>query len=124
MFGRQARLSGDVIYGTTNTTEQSVDDYARTLRRRTEDAFTLASQYSLRQQLRQKELYDRKVHAKPFEKGEYVWLNSPMEWRGTSKKLHHPWSGQFKVLKGYQILPTGFSSCKEENKGGLSISTD
>ena len=30
--GYQARLSVDMIYGTTNTSEQAVTDYARTLR--------------------------------------------------------------------------------------------
>ena len=91
MFGHQARLPADVIYGTTNTTEQSVNEYARTLRRIMEGAFTLARQHSLKQQLKQKELYDRKIHGKPFEKGDYVWLDSPMGQGGASKKLHHPW---------------------------------
>ena len=99
MFGRQARLPADVIYGTANTAEQSVTDYARTLRRKMENAFILAREHSLKQHHKQKELYDRKVHGKPFEKGDYIWLNSPMGRRGTSKKLHHPWTGPFKVLK-------------------------
>jgi len=99
MFGFQARLPVDVIYGTTDTSEQSVTDYARILRRRMETAFTLARQHSLKQQLKQKELYNRSVHGKPFEKGDYVWLISPMGQGGASKKLHHPYLGPFIVLK-------------------------
>ena len=124
MFGRQARLPADVIYGAPNITEQSqsVSDYARTLKGRMEDAFTLARQHSLKQHHRQKELYERKVHGKPFEKGEYVWLNSPMGQTGTSRKLHHPWTGPFKVLKEYLISPTGSRSWEGENIRRLFIS--
>ena len=101
MFGRQARLLADVIYGTPNIAEQSQSayEYARNLKRRMENAFTLARQHSLKHHQRQKELYVGKVHGKPFEKGEYVWLNSPMGQKGASRKLHHPWAGPFKVLK-------------------------
>ena len=99
MFGRQARLPADVIYGAPNTDERSVTDYAMALRRRMENAFTLARQHSLTQHLKQKELYDKKIHGRPFKEGEYVWLSSPMGRRGASKKLHHPWSGPFRVLK-------------------------
>ena len=44
MFGRQARLPADVIYGIPNIAEQSqsASDYARNLKRRMENAFTLA----------------------------------------------------------------------------------
>ena len=121
MFGRQARLPADVIYGTANTAEQSVTDYARTLRRKMENAFILAREHSLKPHHRQKELYDRKVHGKPFEKGDYVWLNSPMGRRGTSKKLHHPWTGPFKVLTR---ISAGSNSWKGENIGRSYILID
>ena len=94
MFGHQARLPADVIYGTPKIAEQSqsASEYARNLKRKKGNAFTLARQHSLKHHQRQKELYDRKVHGKPFEKGEYVWLNSPMGQKGVSRKLHHPWA--------------------------------
>ena len=43
---------------------------------------------------RQRDIYDRKVHGKPFEKGDLVWLHCPAVPRGRSKKLHRPWSGR------------------------------
>ena len=59
----------------------------------------------------QKQLYDRKVHGKPYEIGDMVWLHSPVVPRGTSRKLFHPWSGPHKVVKRlsditYRILNT------------------
>ena len=78
MFGRQARIPADVMYGTPTSTNHSVNEYAVTLQKQMDKAFGLARQHSLSKQLRQKELYDLKVHGKPFKKGDYVWLNTPM----------------------------------------------
>ena len=41
--------------------------------------------------------YDLKVHGKPYEVGDYVWLQSQAPKR-TSRKLHHPWTGPYKVI--------------------------
>ena len=49
---------------------------------------------------REKELYDRKVHGKPLEIGDLVWLHCPAVPRGHSKKLHRPWSGPHRVVSG------------------------
>ena len=64
-----------------------------------EKAFNLARQHSFSKQLRQKEIYDRKVHGKPYKQGSFVWLITPMGRRGPSKKLYHPLSGPYKVVK-------------------------
>eukprot|EP00731_Ephydatia_muelleri_P009815 Em0005g401a len=48
---------------------------------------------------RQKDIYDEKVHGKPFVPGELVWLHSPAVPRGQSRKLHLPWKGPLKVLE-------------------------
>ena len=50
-------------------------------------------------QQRQKALYDDKVHRKPFAVGDRVWLHSPVVPRGKSRKLHHPWTGPWQVVK-------------------------
>ena len=47
---------------------------------------------------RQKEIYDRKVHGEPYKAGDLVWLYHPAVPQGHSRKLHHPWTGPFKVL--------------------------
>ena len=62
MFGRQARILADVMFGTPLSTTQSVNEFAATLRKQLEKAFNLARHQSLTKQLRQKELSDKKIH--------------------------------------------------------------
>ena len=50
-----------------------------------EKAFNLARHHSLSKQLRQKELYDKKIDGKPYEQDDFVWLNTPMGRKGPSK---------------------------------------
>ena len=47
---------------------------------------------------RQKEVYDKRSHGKPYEKGDLVWLNTPVVPRGQAKKLHHPWAGPYRIV--------------------------
>ena len=51
------------------------------------------------QQRRQKNLYDRKVAGAPYCVGDLVWLHSPAVARGSSRKLHRPWQGPYKIVK-------------------------
>ena len=125
MFGRQARIPADVMYGTPTSTNHSVNDYAATLWKQMDKAFGLARQHLLSKQLRQNMLYNLKVHGKPFKKGDSVWLNTPMGLQGPSKKLYHPWAGPHKVVKSCQILTIELSRCKANNDiGKLSILID
>eukprot|EP00731_Ephydatia_muelleri_P006231 Em0003g479a len=77
MFGRQARLPLDLMTGTGGSKDRS---------------------YAGMQQQRQKDLYDKRAHGKPYIIGDYVWLHSPVVPRGGSRKLHHPWTGPYKVI--------------------------
>ena len=52
------------------------------------------------EQQRQKDFYNVKVHGDPYQKGDLVWLHTPVVKNlGASRKLHHPWTGHFKVVK-------------------------
>eukprot|EP00731_Ephydatia_muelleri_P033166 Em0025g122a len=73
MFGREAKLPVDLMYG-SNRIEERLSEHRR-----------------------QKDIYDEKVHGKPFVPGELVWL--PAVPRGQSRKLHLPWKGPLKVLE-------------------------
>ena len=48
---------------------------------------------------RQKCQYDNRTQGKSFERGDLVWLHSPTVSRGKPRKLHHPWTGPFRVVK-------------------------
>jgi len=90
MFGRQARIPADVMYGAPTSSAQSVNEYAAALRKQLDSAFVNARKHSLSSHLQQMELYDRKVNGKPLKKGDLVWLHSPLSKRGVNKKLYHP----------------------------------
>ena len=49
--------------------------------------------------LRQKELYDRKIHVEKFTIGQLVWLCNPIIPKGNSHKLHSPWVSPYKIIK-------------------------
>ena len=48
--------------------------------------------------LDRQEIYDRRVHGNPIEKGELVWLYSSATPQGECRKLHQPWSGPYKII--------------------------
>ena len=99
MFGRQARLPVGLMFRTDKPKNSTPAEYATQLRDSLEQAFgnvraTMGSKLET-----QKQLYDHKVHGEPFTPRSIVWLHSPAVPRGESRKLHHPWTGPWKVLK-------------------------
>ena len=99
MFGRQAKLPIDLMYGTNQMEPNTTSEYARCLKDALQEAYALVRERCQTEHKRQKELYDQKVHGKPFSPGELVWLHSTAVPRGRSRKLHHPWKGPFKVME-------------------------
>ena len=100
MFGREAQLPLDILYGTNQPTAvHSMGEYAKQLQNRLLTAYELVREHISTQHQRQKTLYDKKVHGKPYKPGDLVWLHSPVPPRGSSHKLYHPWTGPFKVVK-------------------------
>ena len=78
MFGREARLPADVIFGIPpNSIPQQVNQYALDLRARPESAYRLVQDHMGIQHVRQKTLYDKSVHGDPYKAGELVWLHFP-----------------------------------------------
>ena len=96
MFGRQARLPVDLVYG-TRVDQTPVSEYALATKHALEEAYRLVREKLDATHCLQKSYYDKKVHGKPFMVGDLVWLHSPVVPRGHSKKLHHPWSGPYRV---------------------------
>lgn len=99
MFGREAKLPVDLMYGSNPMETKPVADYALQLKRGLQNAYALVREHCKAEHKRQKVLYDEKVHGKPFNPGDMVWLLSPAIPRGQSKKLHLPWKGPFKVIE-------------------------
>ena len=103
MFGRQAQLPIDIIYRPTHADSQtaplSTNEYASLLQTRLRTAFDLVREHASTNHQRQKAFYDQKVHGKPYMPGDLVWFYSSVPQKGSSRKLYHPWTGPFKVVK-------------------------
>ena len=99
MFGRQARIPLDLMYQTPVTEARNTSQYVWTLRKSLQDAYALVRDNLHAASFRQKELYDEKIHGKPYNVGDLVWLHNPAVPRGQARKLYCPWTGPFKVVK-------------------------
>ena len=99
MFGRETKLPIDLAYGTQTQDVTLVSQHARDLKKTLEQAYDKVRQKLAAGHEKRKEIYDRKIHGEPFTPGDHVWLLNPAVARGKSKKLHHPWTGPFRVLK-------------------------
>ena len=99
MFGRQAQLPLDLMYGTGQREEVPTTEYARKLKQSLEEAYALVRTRLSAQHERRKAIYDQKIHGDPYTQGDLVWLHSPAVSRGLSRKLHHVWKGPFRVLE-------------------------
>ena len=89
----------DIMYGTPVPEESTASEYATSLKCSLEAAYKHVRDQMGHKQDRQKELYDRLVHGKPFEPGNLVWLHCPAVPRGQSRKLHRPWTSPFRVVR-------------------------
>ena len=71
MYGRQARLSVDLMYG-TKSTGTSVSEYAKELGGKLSMAFEQTRKRTGCMQQRQRELYNKHIHGVPFEAADLV----------------------------------------------------
>ena len=98
MFGREARLPIDLMYGTGNN-DITTTEYATQLKKGLEDAYECAREKLGASHERRKEYYDIRIHGKPSVEGDLVWLHSTVIPSGQSRKLNHPWTGPYKIIK-------------------------
>ena len=89
MFGRQAKLPIDLMYGSpvAVTQELPVSDYAILLKKSLEDAYSVTREKLGVSHTRRKEQHYKRVHGKPFEPEDLVWLHSTVIPPGHSRKL-------------------------------------
>ena len=100
VFGREARLQVDVMYGLPpQTSPTEVNQYALDLRLHIEKAYQQVREHMGLQHQRQKELYNKSSNGDPFKVGDMVWLHCPAVPRGKSPKLHCFWQGPYRIHK-------------------------
>ena len=112
MYGREARLPADLDFGITSPSQDDVSHvrYSRQMQMVLNYAYQKARETLGSVQKRQKLLYDRSVHGKPYKQGDLVWLHSTVVPPQSHRKLHHPWSGPYRIILklsdlNYKIAP-------------------
>ena len=102
LFGREAAMPLDLVYGDPAHSDRqawSTQDWAKELKDRCSKAIHYA-QANLECVIhRARQRYYNKVNGDPIEENDLVWLITPKVPVGTSKKLHSPWTGPWKVTK-------------------------
>ena len=101
MYGRKVQLPLELMYGGPPSAPgyTSTTEYATQLKITLQEAYQRVREKTGQKLDRQKELYDEKVHGKPYSKGDLVWLHTTVTRKGTARKFHHPWTGPFLVIK-------------------------
>ena len=77
MYGRQAKLPVDIMYGDPESDVTTSTEYASKLKSTLQNSYEIVRTKMQAELKREKEFYDEKVHGKPFEVDDLVWLHSP-----------------------------------------------
>ena len=112
MFGRTTRMPIDLVCGTNNPNSQNVHCFVRDMANVLENGYRHVRLTMGLKQKHQKELYDQKRHGDPYNVGDLVWLHSPVVPHGSSRKLHHPWTGPYKIVKKLSGITYCIQSCR------------
>ena len=81
------------------TQKATSSEYAADLKQSLEKAYDKVRTITGTQHLLQKRLYNRHVHGEPHQVGDHVWMHTTVLACGNTKKLHHPWTGSYCVVK-------------------------
>ena len=100
MFGRQAHMPVDLMYGPpTPAMEKSTNQFANDLRNKLDRAYQRVREQMGHMLDHQKAHYDKRAHGEPYKEGDLVWLHSTVVPRGRARKLHRPWTGPYRVVR-------------------------
>ena len=99
LYGRQPRLPMDVSMLPPRDISASIADHRARVVENIEIAQRIAKENIQRAQQRMKDYHD--LHAVPvrFQVGDSVWVYTPRNRKGLSKKLAHNWHGPYRIVQ-------------------------
>jgi len=100
MFGREARIPADLVYGTPPTGDghfDSVVDFVASQQTELRKAFELVRQHLGTAAVRRKNSYDMRSRAQIYNVGDWVWCLSPRHKMKRGSKWRSPYEGPFLV---------------------------
>ena len=100
-MGREVRLPGELVFGSTNTYDgeeiTSYGEYVDILKARMQHAHEIARKYMSSASKRSKELYDTKIAFHRYDEGDLVWCLMETRKVGVAPKLEFVYEGPFLV---------------------------
>ena len=119
LFGRDASLPLDIIYGLPpETTASNPVEYAQKLRKRLDTVFSQARLHLQASISRARRQYSNSVQGRPLAPGDLVWLFTPNLSTG-GKKLSRLWTGPWQVTE--ELSPVLFQITTHGNWNRTSI---
>lgn len=100
MYGREARLPVDIVYGTQSLVSSTVDTYAQKSCRLLEESFNRVRDHLSAGHHQSKKTYMTNVSMVILIKLEILsgyWILSLD--KDKSRKFHHPWKGPYQIVK-------------------------
>ena len=94
IHGREARLPVDLMFGPSPTDTTSPNEYMTQLQVSLREAYQRVRTNLTTAHNRQKEYYNQRIHGRPIQPGDLVWLLTTAVPVGHSRKLHCPWTLQ------------------------------
>jgi len=98
LYGREAALPLDLLYGQPYVDQHSSIAYVNQLRARLTTVFKMARQEQQAAIQRARRLYRGRQEGGPLQVGELVWLYTPRS-SGASRKLALYWTGPWEIVK-------------------------
>ena len=97
LFGKEARYPNDLFYSKPlGDPRLVVGEHGLELNEKLYEVHSHAQATMGKEQRRQCNFFNRKVHGDPFKAGDLVWLFEPH--RAKSRKTYLPWQGPYEVL--------------------------
>ena len=101
MFGREARIPADIVYGTPqdDTRFNSAVDFVAARQDKLREAFEVVRQHLGTSAVRRKAAYDMRTRPHSYNIGDWVWFLSPRHKMKRGRKWQSPYEGPFLVVK-------------------------
>jgi hypothetical protein len=98
VFGRELRLTCDLLFGVHPDKKRPTTDYAADLVDHLHDIHSYVRQHLKLARDRMKTRYDKLTNSTGYQEGDSVWLYRPTRTKGKSPKLQSSWEGPYKVV--------------------------
>lgn len=126
MFGREATLPLDLVYGAPQSNTKDSEgferhEWGRKLRSRLEGAYSYARDHLQVEVRRQRRQYQQKSPRGQVHLGDQVWLFTPRAQAGGGRKLSRYWTGPYEVAEVISPVVFRIRSVGEWNQTQLEI---